>query len=82
MPLPLSDTVNTAFSPSFVRLMSMRLVEGMEIPRYQALAGTPLPATTLEDLQRLGLVRLQGDRLAATAKGRPVLNAILRELAA
>lgn len=63
-------------------LMSMRMVEGMEIPRYQALAGAPLPATALEDLQRLGLVCLQGDRLAATAKGRPVLNAILRELAA
>ena len=63
-------------------LMSMRLVEGMEIPRYEALSGTRLPQTALDDLQRLGLVRLQGDRLTATSEGRPVLNAILRELAA
>lgn len=61
-------------------LMSLRLAEGMEIPRYLA-HGARLPQRQLADLIGLGLVTHQGDRLAATATGRPVLNAILRELA-
>lgn len=61
-------------------LMSLRLAEGMQIPRYLA-HGARLPQRQLADLIGLGLVTLQGDRLAATTTGRPVLNAILRELA-
>ncbi|AGT07193.1 radical SAM family heme chaperone HemW [Paracoccus aminophilus] len=63
-------------------LMSLRLAEGMEISRYEALAGQALPADKLADLSQMGLVTRRGDRLAATDQGRPVLNAILRELAA
>ncbi|MFT4014938.1 MAG: radical SAM family heme chaperone HemW [Paracoccus sp. (in: a-proteobacteria)] len=61
-------------------LMSMRLTEGMQVSRYQA-HGPALPQDRIHDLIGLGLVQAQGDRLAATAQGRPVLNAILRELA-
>lgn len=61
-------------------LMAMRLAEGMEIPRYLA-HGARLPQRQLADLIGLGLVTHRGDRLAATATGRPVLNGILRELA-
>ena len=60
-------------------LMSMRLTEGMEIARYLA-HGAELPQGRVTDLVGLGLVTQTGDRLAATATGRPVLNAILREL--
>jgi putative oxygen-independent coproporphyrinogen III oxidase len=61
-------------------LMSMRLAEGMQISRYQG-HGARLSQRRIADLVGLGLVIHQGDRLAATATGRPVLNAILRELA-
>ena len=61
-------------------LMSMRLVEGMEIDRYLA-HGARLPDARVADLAVLGLVERRGGRLAATRDGRPVLNAILRELA-
>ncbi|WP_323716452.1 radical SAM family heme chaperone HemW [Paracoccus aminovorans] len=61
-------------------LMSMRLAEGMQVSRYHAHGGR-LPQRQLADLIGLGLVTHRGDRLAATATGRPVLNAILRELA-
>jgi oxygen-independent coproporphyrinogen-3 oxidase len=61
-------------------LMSMRLVEGLDVPRYLA-HGAELPQDRLMNLAELGLISLRGDRLAATAAGRPVLNAILRELA-
>ena len=60
--------------------MSMRLAEGMDMARYQA-HGANLPRDRIADLLGLGLVTKGDGRLAATATGRPVLNAILRELA-
>ena len=60
-------------------LMSMRLTEGMDVARYLA-HGAELPQGRVTDLVRLGLVTQTSGRLAATATGRPVLNAILREL--
>jgi oxygen-independent coproporphyrinogen-3 oxidase len=62
-------------------LMSMRLSEGMDVARYERLAGRPLDSGRLEGLADLGLVRADSGRLMATAEGRPLLNGILRELA-
>jgi oxygen-independent coproporphyrinogen-3 oxidase len=60
-------------------LMSLRLAEGMDMQRYQGLAGVSLePAAA--PLVAMGLLELDGFRLRATPRGRPVLNAILREL--
>ncbi|MEP1329351.1 radical SAM family heme chaperone HemW [Pseudophaeobacter sp.] len=61
-------------------MMSMRLTEGMDIARYTGLSGTELPTQPLEDLVNLGMVTISDQRLCTTDKGRPVLNAILREL--
>ena len=63
-------------------LMSMRLVEGMDLARHRALARADLPAAAIADMAGMGLVRQVDGRLAATGQGRPILNAILRELAA
>lgn len=62
-------------------LMSMRLSEGLDMERFRRLAGQPLDAAAVRSLQDLGMVQVEGDRLSATPEGRPVLNAILRELA-
>ena len=62
-------------------LMSMRLSEGMDEARYRRLGGgfdEPRLARAMDD----GLIARRGGRLAATPKGRPVLNYILREIAA
>jgi putative oxygen-independent coproporphyrinogen III oxidase len=76
-------------------LMSMRLVEGSDLARHAALAGAPLDPARIADLCAMGLTTKElttkglttkgltgrrGDWLAATRAGRPVLNAILREL--
>ena len=61
-------------------MMSLRLSEGSEIGRYQSLSGQKLPEQKIRDLEELGLVKADGNRLRCTAKGRPVLNGILREL--
>ena len=63
-------------------LMSMRLSEGLDEARYARMAGAPLNADVVAGLEDLAMVRRQSGRLIATDQGRPVLNAILRELAA
>ena len=62
-------------------LMSMRLAEGMDQQRFAQLAGRMPDPGRLADLQELDMIRCDNGRIKATAKGRPLLNAILRELA-
>ena len=62
-------------------LMSMRLLEGLDLSRYEALAGFPIAPERIAELGDLGLVRVDSGRLIATAEGRAVLNGVLRELA-
>lgn len=61
-------------------MMGLRLSEGIDLQRYQELAGHFLNDARLRELQDDGFVELEGSRLKATTKGRPVLNALLRSL--
>ncbi|MGR3761259.1 radical SAM family heme chaperone HemW [Roseobacteraceae bacterium NS-SX3] len=61
-------------------MMGMRLLEGLDMARYARLSGRPLPQNRLSNLVHLGMVTISGERLRATAQGRAVLNAVLREL--
>ncbi len=60
-------------------MMGLRLREGVGLDRV-------LPADQaafhrkVNDLERLGLLEMSDHRIAVTASGRPVLNAVLREL--
>lgn len=62
-------------------LMSMRLSEGMDEARYARLAGTPVDKAAVARLLDWGMIEHDQGRLRASTAGRPVLNAILRELA-
>ncbi len=61
-------------------MMGMRLREGLDMERYAQLSGTPLKNEELQDLEKMGMISISGQRLHATDKGRAVLNAILRDL--
>ncbi|MCZ0961969.1 radical SAM family heme chaperone HemW [Paracoccus sp. EF6] len=63
-------------------LMSLRLTEGLDLARYARLAGGPLDGDAIARLTDLGMVECRDGRLRTTRDGRPLLNAILRELAA
>lgn len=63
-------------------LMCLRLAEGLDMDRHARLAGRPLDDGTIRRLEDLGMVERAGRRLRTTRDGRPLLNAILRELAA
>jgi oxygen-independent coproporphyrinogen-3 oxidase len=62
-------------------LMSLRLSEGMNATRFQAMAGQPLPEDAVQELCALGLLQVTDTRVCATQRGRLVLNAVIRRLA-
>lgn len=64
-------------------LMGLRLAEGIDPDRYEALAGRPFDPERLAFLRREGLVDTTADgRLRATAAGFLVLDAVVADLAA
>lgn len=63
-------------------LMGMRLTEGIDLARYAALAGQEIAHERLARLEEIGVLWRSGARIGATQAGRPVLNAVLRELLA
>lgn len=63
-------------------LMGMRLGEGIDLDRYEQLAGRPMSAKRISILRDEGLVEPVGNsRLRATPSGRLVLNALVADLA-
>jgi len=63
-------------------LMSLRLREGIDLARLAAINGRALDETRLSALAQDGLIDRNGARLAATPKGRLVLDRLIVELAA
>ena len=63
-------------------MMGLRLSEGIDLGRYENLAGVPLCISKINNLREMAMLVISDNRLIATAKGRLVLNAVIRELAA
>lgn len=63
-------------------LMALRLAEGMDTARLEALGGTPLDGDLIDSFVAEGLLDRNGTRLTATASGRVVLERLILELAA
>jgi oxygen-independent coproporphyrinogen-3 oxidase len=64
-------------------LMGLRLAEGIDVARYEALAGRPLSFDRVTILRNEDLIEPVGNsRLRATASGMIVLDAVVADLAA
>ncbi|MDC0737733.1 radical SAM family heme chaperone HemW [Cognatishimia sp. SS12] len=63
-------------------MMGLRLQEGVDLNRWEDLAGRRLPADRLTHLQEIGMLRQDGSRIYATQDGRMVLNTLLAEILA
>lgn len=61
-------------------LMGLRLSEGVDQDRMESINGRSLSRTRIEKLVGQGLLSSQAGRIAATPRGRLVLNAVLKEL--
>ena len=60
-------------------LMGLRLTEGVSLARLNALS-TKDYAPNIARLMDIGMLEISDDQLRTTAQGRPVLNAVLRQL--
>jgi oxygen-independent coproporphyrinogen-3 oxidase len=61
--------------------MNLRLAEGIDLAAYRARWGTAPDASRIATLAEDGLVVFENDRLAATPRGRLVLNSLIAALA-
>jgi oxygen-independent coproporphyrinogen-3 oxidase len=62
-------------------LMGLRIAEGIDVQRYEALAGRALDGAQVARFAVQGLLLRQDGRIAAAAAGRRVLNALIAGLA-
>ena len=63
-------------------LMGLRLTEGIDLSRYNQIAGEPINSNRINYLLEMKMLARTETGVATTAKGRLVLNAVIRELAA
>lgn len=63
-------------------LMNLRLREGLDLRAYEARWQRAIDRAKVDDLREQGLVTLGDERLAATPRGRLVLNHVIAQLAA
>ncbi len=61
-------------------LMGLRLHEGVDLERLKTRFGLELNTNKIKGLLEMSLIELDGHTLRTSREGRPVLNAILREL--
>ncbi len=62
-------------------LMGLRVAQGIDLARYGRMGGPALDKDVIDDLADSQFVEQDKDILRVTPNGRPLLNAILRELA-
>ncbi|TNF20156.1 MAG: coproporphyrinogen III oxidase [Rhodobacteraceae bacterium] len=61
-------------------MMGLRTMEPLDLARLRQRTGVKIPAARIAGLQDLGMLVVEDDRIAVTAAGRPVLNAVISEL--
>ncbi|KAG1651480.1 Radical S-adenosyl methionine domain-containing protein 1, mitochondrial [Nymphon striatum] len=77
------ETLNSTQQGDELLLMGLRLVEGMDLARYELLTGKSLDQKLLYELANDGLIEsVSNTRLRATQSGRMVLNTLVSTLAA
>lgn len=73
-------TLSTVDQAQEFLLMGLRLKEGIRLPRYEDIAGEPLPADKITKLTDLGMVTRSDEVLSVTNQGFMVLNAVIEAL--
>ncbi len=61
-------------------LMGLRLSEGVDLGRYEALSGSPLEGNRVDTLIDIGMIEIENSTLRVLPQGRMVLNSVLSEL--
>ena len=61
-------------------MMALRLKEGASKKKYELLANKEISCNKINDLVDLGLINIEKNNLSASARGRMVLNSVIRHL--
>jgi len=77
-----NETLTAAETAEEYLLMALRLAEGLDMARFEALGGAALDDALIETFVAAGLLDRTGARLTATPSGRVVLERLILELAA
>jgi oxygen-independent coproporphyrinogen-3 oxidase len=78
--LVLSEELGNAEQAREHLLMGMRLAEGIDVATHETRFGVPLDRTRIAALADIGLLSFSGTTLAATPRGRLVLNSVIAAL--
>ncbi len=77
------ETLDPTEAGDEMLVMGLRLREGLDVARFEAMTGMPLRPTQIEALSDQGFVEWLGPtRVRVTPEGWPVLDAVVAELAA
>jgi putative oxygen-independent coproporphyrinogen III oxidase len=63
-------------------LMALRLQEGIDLARFEALRGRPIAPAQVASLAETGMIELVEGRIRVTREGFPLLDAVVADLAA
>lgn len=61
-------------------MMGLRVSNGIDLSRYENISNSALDSSMINQLENIGVITTIDNRLMATPRGRPILNAIIREL--
>jgi oxygen-independent coproporphyrinogen-3 oxidase len=76
----LREAISTEDQAAEFLLMGLRLSEGIDLRRYEALAGKPIDGRRVETLIDIGMIERDERHLRVLPEGRMVLNSVLSEL--
>ncbi len=76
----LRDSLTTSDQATELLLMGLRLKDGVNIPRWEVLAGRALPVDRLSELQEMGMIAVDDTHVRTTRQGRILLNSVLQKL--
>ena len=76
----LNERLSSADQAVELLLMGLRLDEGISLSRFRRLRGADIDADSVVEMAELGLVIINGDRLKATARGRPLLDTVIKTI--
>ncbi len=74
-----TELTPTAWAEEYL-LMGLRIETGISLSRFKEIGGSELDETALIDFKNAGFIQIAEDRIAATTKGRLVLNMITEKL--
>ena len=61
-------------------MMGLRINDGIDLERYQALSGQPISQEKLDHLSEIGMIERRGKQLRTTTQGRMLLNMVIETL--